>query len=87
MLQKQAASFLIPNEVNDKTAWLELLVTQFGYTEQVFEAVLANVGAVSTFDKVREDEVVGAGRLLKAAGIITAEPDYESLYARQYWDF
>ena len=86
MLQKQAANYLTPNGVNDKTAWRELLVTQFGYTEQVYEAVLENVGAVSTFDKVREDEVVGAGRLLKAAGIITAEPDYESLYARQYWD-
>ena len=84
-LQKQAAEFLTPNGVNDKARWKDLLVNQFGYTEQVYEAVLVDVGAVWAFDKTREDQVTGAGRLLKANGIIPAEPDYESLFAREYW--
>ncbi len=85
-LQKQAAEYLTPGGVNDRAHWKELLVTQFGYTDQVYEAVLEDVGAIWRFDRTREDQVTGAGRLLKAAGLITAEPDYESLYARSYWD-
>ena len=85
-LQKQAAEFLTPGGVNDRTHWHELLVDQFGYTEPVYEAVLEDVGAVWRFDKTREDQVTGAGRLLKAAGLVTAEPDYEGLFAREYWD-
>lgn len=84
-LQKQAAEFLTPGGVNDRAHWHELLVDQFGYTEPVYEAVLEDVGAVWRFDKTREDQVTGAGRLLKAAGLVTAEPDYEGMFAREYW--
>jgi ABC-type nitrate/sulfonate/bicarbonate transport system substrate-binding protein len=85
-LQKQAAEFLTPGGVNDRTRWKELLVAQFGYTDQVYEAVLGDVGAVWKFDRTREDQVKGAATLLLANGLITEEPDYESLFARQYWD-
>ncbi len=84
-LQKKAAAFLTPGGVNDRTHWKELLVDQFGYSVPVYEAVLENVGAVSEFGADREAQVVGAGRLLKAAGLITREPDYETLYAREFW--
>jgi NitT/TauT family transport system substrate-binding protein len=84
-LQRQAAEFLTPGGVNDRNHWRELLVDQFGYTTAVYEAVLENVGAVWRFDRTREEQVEGAGRLLKAAGLVAAEPDYESLYARDYW--
>jgi len=84
-LQKQAAEFLTPGGVNDRARWKELLVDQFGYTQQVYEAVLEDVGAVWRFDKTRESQVTGAGKLLLASGVITAEPDYEALFAREHW--
>lgn len=86
LLQKQAAEYLTPGGTNDKARWHELLVDQFGYTEQVYAAVLEDVGAVWRFDRTREDAVTGAGRLLLANGLIPAEPDYENLFARAYWD-
>ena len=85
-LQKQAAEFLTPGGTNDKARWKDLLVNQFGFTQQVYEAVLVDVGAVWKFDKTREAQVTGAGRLLKAAGVIKTEPDYEGLYARDFWN-
>ncbi|MCU1693887.1 MAG: Twin-arginine translocation pathway signal [Frankiales bacterium] len=85
-MQKAAAEYLTPGGVNDKAVWKDLLVTQFGYTEPVYEAVLENVGAVWEFDKTREDQVRGAGKLLVAQGGIAKEPDYEKLFAREYWD-
>jgi len=85
-LQRQAAEFLTPGGTNDKARWKELLVNQFGFTQQVYEAVLVDVGAVWKFDKTREAQVTGAGRLLKAAGVIKTEPDYEGLYAREFWN-
>ncbi len=84
-LQKQAAEYLTPNGENDKDRWRELLVTQFGYDVPTYEAVLANVGAVWQFDKTREDQVRGAGKMLLDQKGITAEPDYESVFARDYW--
>lgn len=85
-LQKQAAEYLTPGGTNDRDRWKDLLVTQFGYTAQVYEAVLPDVGAVWKFDATREAQVVGAGKALLAGGLIPREPDYEGLYAREYWD-
>jgi hypothetical protein len=47
--------------------------------------VLDNVGAEWRFDKAREDQYVAVGRALVASGDLTAEPDYEALFARRYW--
>ncbi|MCW2779460.1 MAG: Twin-arginine translocation pathway signal, partial [Frankiales bacterium] len=85
-MQKAAAEHLTPGGTNDKAVWKDLLVTQFGYSEPVYEAVLSNIGAEWRFDKTREDQVRGAGKLLVAQGGITKEPDYEKLFAREYWD-
>ena len=52
----------------------------------MYEAVLENVGAEWRFDQAREDQVKGAGKLLVAQGGIPKEPDYEKLFAREYWD-
>ena len=84
-MQKAAAEFLSPGGKNDRKNWKELLVTQFGYTEPVYEAVLENVGAEWRFDDVRVKQVEGAGKMLLKQGGIKAEPDYESLFAREYW--
>jgi len=84
-MQKAAAEFLSPAGKNDRANWKELLVTQFGYTEPVYEAVLENVGAEWRFDDVRAKQVEGAGKMLLKQGGIKVEPDYESLFAREYW--
>ena len=84
-MQKAAAEFLSPGGVNDRKNWEELVVRQFGYTEPVYEAVLVNVGAQWRFDDVRVAQVKGAGSMLRQQGAITTEPDYETLFAREYW--
>ena len=47
--------------------------------------MLENVGAQWEFNTVRQDQYVGVGKALVASGDLKAEPDYEALYARQYW--
>jgi NitT/TauT family transport system substrate-binding protein len=84
-MQKAAAEFLTPGGQNDRNRWKELLVTQFGYAEPVYEAVLENVGAVWQFDATREAQVRGAGKMLLTQKGITSEPDYDALFAREYW--
>lgn len=84
-MQKAAAEYLTPGGTNDRAAWRDLLVDQFGFEEKVYEAVLAFVGAQWEFDKARQDQYVGVGKALVAGGDLAAEPDYEALYARQYW--
>jgi len=84
-MQRDAAEYLTPNGINDKAVWRDLLVNQFGFDEKVYTAVLDNVGAQWKFDKIREDQYVGVGKALVDSGDLTAEPDYEGLYARQYW--
>lgn len=85
MMQRRAAEYLSPGGVNNRQRWHQLLVTEFGYSEAVYNAVLANVGAVWQFDGRRKGQFQGAGRLLLAQGAISHEPDYEARYARQYW--
>lgn len=86
LMQKQAAEYLTPGRTNDKEVWHDLLVTQFGYTEEIYEAVLDNVGAEWRFDEERVAQFEGAGRILVEQGASREQPDYESLYAREYWD-
>ena len=85
-MQKAAAEHLTPGGENDPEVWRDLLVTQFGYDEQVYEEVLSNVGAEWRFDEERQRQFEGAGRTLLAQGLIPTEPDYERFYAREYWD-
>ena len=85
-MQKDAAEHLTPEGENDAEVWKDLLVTQFGYDEQVYEEVLGNVGAVWRCDEERQAQFEGAGRTLLETGTITALPDFERFYARDYWD-
>ncbi|GAC1594540.1 MAG: hypothetical protein NVS3B21_16630 [Acidimicrobiales bacterium] len=84
-MQKAAAEYLTPNGTNDRAAWHGLLVDQFGFDEKVYNAVLENVGAQWEFNKSREAQYVATGKGLVEAGDLKTEPDYEALYARQYW--
>jgi NitT/TauT family transport system substrate-binding protein len=84
-MQRDAAEFLSPGGENDEDNWRELLVTQFGFEEAVYEEVLGNVGARWEFDAEREKQVEGAGQMLLEQGGIKTAPDYEKIYAREYW--
>ena len=84
-MQKDAAEYLTPKGTNDPAVWNDLLVNQFGFDPKVAVAVLDNVGAQWEFSQARQDQYVGVGKALVAGGELTAEPDYEGLYARQYW--
>ena len=84
-MQKDAAEYLTPKGTNDPAVWNDLLVTQFGFDPKVAVAVLENVGAQWEFSQARQDQYVGVGKALVAGGELTAEPDYEGLYARQFW--
>ncbi len=84
-MQKGAAEYLSPGGVNDKAVWKDLLVDQFGFSPQVYETVLDNIGARWEFDEARVNQVKGAAMMLKQQGGITTEPDVEQLFAREYW--
>jgi len=56
-MQKQAAEYLSPGGVNDRAAWRDLLVEQFGYEQAIYDAVLENVGAEWRFDAERVSQV------------------------------
>lgn len=79
-MQRDAAEHLTPGGENDPQVWRDLLVDQFGYTEPVYEEVLSNIGAEWRFDDRRRAQVEGAAELMLANGVLTRQPDYESLY-------
>ena len=86
-MQRQATEYLTPGESeNSPEVWRDLLVTQFGLPEQVYEQVLPFVGARWTFDDEREAQVRASGDFMVSSGVLSAEPDYESLFAREYWE-
>ncbi len=84
-MQRSAAEYLTPNGQNDRKVWRDLLVTQYGFSEKVYEAVLSNVGAQWSFDAHRQSQFEAVGKALVATGSLTKEPDYPALYAQQYW--
>jgi NitT/TauT family transport system substrate-binding protein len=85
-MNKAAAEHLTPGGDNDPEVWRDLLVTQFGYDEQVYEDVLGNVGAEWRFDDERRAQFEAAGTVLLEQGAISAEPDYDRFYAPEHWD-
>jgi ABC-type nitrate/sulfonate/bicarbonate transport system substrate-binding protein len=85
-LQKRAAEFMTPDGENDPEVWRGLLVDSFGFDEAVYEEVLGTVGAQWRFDETRESQFEAVGKALVETGELPSEPDYEALYAREYWD-
>jgi NitT/TauT family transport system substrate-binding protein len=79
-MQHDAAEHLTPGGENDAEVWRRLLVDEFGYAEPVYEEVLSNIGAEWNFDDERRRQLQGAGTLMLESGVLTREPDYESLY-------
>lgn len=79
-MQRDAAEHLTPGGENNPEAWRQLLVEEFGYAEPVYEEVLSNVGAEWEFGEERRSQLEGAGTLMLESGVLTREPDYESLY-------
>ena len=85
-MQKRAAEYLTPGGDNDPVVWRELLVGQFGYSEQIYRSVLDNVGAEWRFDDRRRAQFEGAGEIMLRLGAIRKPPDYEAFYAPEFWD-
>ncbi len=83
-MQRDAAEHLTPGGENDPEVWRRLLVDEFGYAVPVYEEVLSNIGAEWNFDEERKAQLEGAGTLMLASGVLTREPDYESLYLLDY---
>ncbi len=78
-MQRDASEHLSPGGQNDPAVWKDLLVTQFGYSEPVYEAVLPNIGARWKLDEKILGQIRGAGTLMKKLGLLTKEPDYEAV--------
>jgi ABC-type nitrate/sulfonate/bicarbonate transport system substrate-binding protein len=85
-MQRDAAEYLSPKGVNDEQRWKELLVDQFGFSQQTYGTVLENVGARWRFDDERVQQVQGAAQMLLDQGAIAELPDVEALFAREYWE-
>lgn len=83
-MQRDAAEHLTPGGENDEEVWHDLLVGQFGYAEDVAREVLSNIGAEWDFDDRRRSQVEGAGEIMLSTGVLSREPDYESLYLLDY---
>ncbi|HEX2274446.1 MAG TPA: NrtA/SsuA/CpmA family ABC transporter substrate-binding protein [Acidimicrobiales bacterium] len=83
-MQRDAAEYLTPGGVNDRAVWKDLLVSQFGYTEAVYNEVLSNIGAVWRFDEARRRQVEAAGALMRSTGVLKKDPDYSQVFALEY---
>lgn len=83
-MQRDAAEHLSPGGRNDPEVWRELLVRQFGYTEQVYQEVLSNVGAEWRFDDVRRAQFEWAAQEMRATGVLKKDVDFSSVFELQY---
>jgi len=86
LMQRGAAEYLSPDGENDPQVWRELLVDEFEYTSQVYEQVLPNIGALWRFGDEQRAQVEGAGAAMLESGVLTEEPDYDSLFLLDYQD-
>ncbi len=83
-MQRDAAEYFTPNGVNAAAPWRKLLVEQFEYSEEIYKAVLDNVGAVWKFDQTRKAQFEGAAEMMLAQGVITTKPKIDDLLLLDY---
>jgi hypothetical protein len=83
-MQRDAAEYFTPNGVNAPGPWRKLLVEQFEYSEEIYKAVLDNVGAVWKFDQTRKAQFEGAAEMMLAQGVITTKPRIDDLLLLDY---
>ncbi len=83
-MQRDAAELLTPKGKNSETEWKKLLVDQFGYTEEVYKAVLENIGAEWEFDAERRKQFEGAADLMVSQGAIPTKPNIDELLLLDY---
>jgi len=80
LMQKAAAEKLSPGgRRNDPAVWKDLAVTQFGYEEKVYEALLPNVGAVWDLDDTWRAQAKAQGDRMVAVGLLKTAPDLDRL--------
>lgn len=83
-MQRDAAEYLSPGGKNDPDVWRDLLVKQFGYTEQVYQEVLSNVGAEWRFDDTRKAQFEAAAKEMRATGVLKKDVDFSQVFELQY---
>ncbi len=83
-MQRDAAEYLSPGGRNDPEVWKDLLVKQFGYSEQVYQEVLSNVGAVWRFDDARKAQFEGAAKEMRATGVLNKDVDLSAVLELQH---
>jgi NitT/TauT family transport system substrate-binding protein len=83
-MQRDAAEYLSPGGKNDPAVWKDLLVTQFGYTEPVYQEVLSNIGAVWRFDEARKKQFEGAAKEMRATGDLKKDVDFSQVFELQH---
>jgi NitT/TauT family transport system substrate-binding protein len=85
-MQRGAAERLSPGGENDPAVWRDLLVDEFEYSPEVYEAVLDNIGAVWRFGDEQRTQMEGAAEAMLSEGVLTREPDIDSLLLLDYQD-
>lgn len=80
-MQVAAADLLSPGGENDPDEWRELTVDGFGYTPEVYEALLPNVGAVGVFDDGWRDQAFAQAERMVSLGLLSAVPSEDDVLA------
>jgi ABC-type nitrate/sulfonate/bicarbonate transport system substrate-binding protein len=83
-MQRDAAEYFTPGGVNAPAPWHKLLVEQFEYSEDIYKAVLDNVGAVWRFDQARKAQFEGAAEMMLSQGVLTTKPRIDDLLLLDY---
>jgi NitT/TauT family transport system substrate-binding protein len=73
-MQVSAAELLSPGGQNDPDVWRELTVDGFGYTEDVYGALLENVGSVGRFDDGWREQALAQAQRMVELGLLTDVP-------------
>ena len=83
-LQHKAAGYMSPGGNNDLTVWRDLIVTQFGLSDDVFRELVGNVGAVGTLDDFWMKQIKAQGEELVKLGLLKRAPQYDDVVLTRY---
>jgi ABC-type amino acid transport substrate-binding protein len=83
-LQRQAAAYMSPGGNNDLTVWRDLIVNQFGLSDDVFRELVGNVGAVGMLNEFWIKQIKAQGDELVKLGLLKSAPKYDEVVLTRY---